>query len=116
MRITAVLLQPFLTQTPERFRTAWRYGCVTETWDSIQSFGQLKSVTVQKENHCSRVLRRKTKSLISNQNAGNGSKEEPKQEEKHMNGFRNHDRRFMSTELRVAEVIHAEPVKKRIVC
>ncbi|MBR7679265.1 hypothetical protein KDA82_41325, partial [Streptomyces daliensis] len=49
LRITAVLLQPFLTQTTEKiFAQLGVTDASLKTWDSIQSFGQLKSVTVQK--------------------------------------------------------------------
>lgn len=49
LRIIAVLIKPFLTQTPEKiFSQLGITDQSLKTWESITSFGQLKSVQVQK--------------------------------------------------------------------
>ncbi len=56
LRISAVLLQPFLTKTPEKMFE--RLGITDEAlkaWDSITAFGQLKDTKVQKASLCSLV-------------------------------------------------------------
>ncbi|MBR8661880.1 methionine--tRNA ligase [Bacillus paralicheniformis] len=115
LRITAVLLQPFLTQTPEKiFAQLGVTDASLKTWDSIKSFGQLKSVKVQKgEPLFPRLEAEDEVAYIKSKMQGTAPKEEPKQEEKAIERLPEitiDD--FMSTELRVAEVIHAEPVKK----
>lgn len=84
MRITAVLLQPFLTQTPEKiFAQLGVTDASLKTWDSIQSFGQLKSVTVQKgEPLFPRLEAEDEVAYIKSKMQGTAPKEEPKQEEK----------------------------------
>ncbi|MCY7791948.1 methionine--tRNA ligase [Bacillus haynesii] len=115
LRITAVLLQPFLTQTPEKiFAQLGVTDASLKTWDSIKSFGQLKSVNVQKgEPLFPRLEAEDEVAYIKSKMQGTAPKEEPKQEEKapeRLPEITIDD--FMSTELRVAEVIHVEPVKK----
>ncbi|MCY9154349.1 methionine--tRNA ligase [Bacillus haynesii] len=115
LRITAVLLQPFLTQTPEKiFAQLGVTDASLKTWDSIKSFGQLKSVKVQKgEPLFPRLEAEDEVAYIKSKMQGTAPKEEPKQEEKapeRLPEITIDD--FMSTELRVAEVIHVEPVKK----
>ncbi|MEC1534035.1 methionine--tRNA ligase [Bacillus haynesii] len=115
LRITGVLLQPFLTQTPEKiFAQLGVTDASLKTWDSIKSFGQLKSVNVQKgEPLFPRLEAEDEVAYIKSKMQGTAPKEEPKQEEKapeRLPEITIDD--FMSTELRVAEVIHVEPVKK----
>ncbi|EWH20175.1 methionine--tRNA ligase [Bacillus haynesii] len=115
LRITAVLLQPFLTQTPEKiFAQLGVTDASLKTWDSIKSFGQLKSAKVQKgEPLFPRLEAEDEVAYIKSKMQGTAPKEEPKQEEKapeRLPEITIDD--FMSTELRVAEVIHVEPVKK----
>ncbi|MCY7851050.1 methionine--tRNA ligase [Bacillus haynesii] len=115
LRITAVLLQPFLTETPEKiFAQLGVTDASLKTWDSIKSFGQLKSVNVQKgEPLFPRLEAEDEVAYIKSKMQGTAPKEEPKQEEKapeRLPEITIDD--FMSTELRVAEVIHVEPVKK----
>ncbi|MCY9398395.1 methionine--tRNA ligase [Bacillus haynesii] len=115
LRITGVLLQPFLTQTPEKiFAQLGVTDASLKTWDSIKSFGQLKSVKVQKgEPLFPRLEAEDEVAYIKSKMQGTAPKEEPKQEEKapeRLPEITIDD--FMSTELRVAEVIHVEPVKK----
>ncbi|MCY9227400.1 methionine--tRNA ligase [Bacillus haynesii] len=115
LRITGVLLQPFLTQTPEKiFAQLGVTDASLKTWDSIKSFGQLKSVKVQKgEPLFPRLEAEDEVAYIKSKMQETAPKEEPKQEEKapeRLPEITIDD--FMSTELRVAEVIHVEPVKK----
>ncbi|MCY7968930.1 methionine--tRNA ligase [Bacillus haynesii] len=115
LRITAVLLQPFLTQTPEKiFAQLGITDAALKTWDSIKSFGQLTSVNVQKgEPLFPRLEAEDEVAYIKSKMQGTAPKEEPKQEKKateRLPEITIDD--FMSTELRVAEVLRAEPVKK----
>ncbi|KAA6470868.1 methionine--tRNA ligase [Bacillus swezeyi] len=115
LRITAVLLQPFLTQTPEKiFSQLGITDSTLKAWDSIESFGQLKSVQVQKgEPLFPRLDAEEEVAYIKAKMQGSAAKEEPKKEAEapeRLPEITFDD--FMSTELRVAEVIHAEPVKK----
>lgn len=62
LRISAVLLQPFLTQTPEKmFAQLGVEDQSLKAWDSIQTFGQLKNAKVKKGNRFSLVLKLKRK-------------------------------------------------------
>ncbi|KKB72832.1 MULTISPECIES: methionine--tRNA ligase [Bacillus] len=115
LRITAVMLQPFLTQTPEKiFAQLGVADPSLKTWESITSFGQLKSVKVQKgEPLFPRLEAEEEVAYIKSKMQGTAPKEEPKTEEaapERLPEITFDD--FMSTELRVAEVLQAEPVKK----
>ena len=115
LRITAVMLQPFLTQTPEKiFAQLGVADPSLKTWESIASFGQLKSVKVQKgEPLFPRLEAEEEVAYIKSKMPGTAPKEEPKKEEaapERLPEITFDD--FMSTELRVAEVLQAEPVKK----
>ncbi|MEC3609625.1 methionine--tRNA ligase [Bacillus glycinifermentans] len=115
LRITAVMLQPFLTQTPEKiFAQLGVADPSLKTWESIASFGQLKSVKVQKgEPLFPRLEAEEEVAYIKSKMQGTAPKEERKKEEaapERLPEITFAD--FMSTELRVAEVLQAEPVKK----
>ncbi|MFN2748221.1 methionine--tRNA ligase [Bacillus sp. z60-18] len=115
LRITAVLLQPFLTQTPEKiFSQLGISDPSLKGWDSIDSFGQLKSVQVQKgEPLFPRLDAEEEVAYIKAKMQGAAPKEEAKKEAEapeRLSEITIDD--FMSTELRVAEVIRAEPVNK----
>ncbi|PAO66755.1 MULTISPECIES: methionine--tRNA ligase [Bacillus] len=117
LRISAVLLQPFLTKTPEKMFE--QLGITDESlkaWDSITAFGQLKDTKVQKgEPLFPRLEAEEEIAYIKGKMQGSApAKEETKEEEP-----QEVDRlpeitidQFMDVELRVAEVIEAEPVKK----
>ncbi|WP_420977331.1 methionine--tRNA ligase [Bacillus vallismortis] len=117
LRISAILLQPFLTKTPEKMFE--QLGITDETlksWDSITAFGQLKDAKVQKgEPLFPRLEAEEEIAYIKGKMQGTApAKEETKEEEP-----QEVDRlpeitidQFMDVELRVAEVIEAEPVKK----
>ncbi|TYS07140.1 methionine--tRNA ligase [Bacillus subtilis] len=117
LRISAVLLQPFLTKTPEKmFEQLGITDKTLKSWDSITAFGQLQDAEVQKgEPLFPRLEAEEEIAYIKGKMQGSvPAKEETKEEEP-----QEVDRlseitidQFMDVELRVAEVIKAEPVKK----
>ncbi|MDO3662557.1 methionine--tRNA ligase [Bacillus sp. C28GYM-DRY-1] len=117
LRISAVLLQPFLTKTPEKmFEQLGITDEALKAWDSITAFGQLKDTNVQKgEPLFPRLEAEEEIAYIKGKMQGSApAKEEAKEEEP-----QEVDRlpeitidQFMDVELCVAEVIQAEPVKK----
>ncbi|WP_412515151.1 methionine--tRNA ligase [Bacillus velezensis] len=116
LRISAVLLQPFLTQTPEKmFSQLGVEDQSLKAWDSIQTFGQLKNVKVKKgEPLFPRLEAEEEVAYIKQKMQGTAPAKEEKAEEP-----QEAERlpeitfdQFMDTELRVAEVLSAEPVKK----
>ncbi|MBZ5751155.1 MULTISPECIES: methionine--tRNA ligase [Metabacillus] len=114
LRITAVLLKPFLTETPNKIFD--QLGIASEelkNWDSITSFGQINEAQVNKQSPIfPRLEVEEEVQYIKEQMQGSA----PKQEEKKVETPTIEDEitidDFMKVDLRVAEVIHAEPVKK----
>ncbi|MES1030431.1 methionine--tRNA ligase [Bacillus velezensis] len=116
LRISAVLLQPFLTQTPEKmFAQLGVEDQSLKAWDSIQTFGQLKNAKVKKgEPLFPRLEAEEEVAYIKQKMQGTAPAKQEKAEEP-----QEAERlpeitfdQFMDTELRVAEVLSAEPVKK----
>ncbi|MFA1795631.1 methionine--tRNA ligase [Bacillus velezensis] len=116
LRISAVLLQPFLTQTPEKmFAQLGVEDQSLKAWDSNQTFGQLKNAKVKKgEPLFPRLEAEEEVAYIKQKMQGTAPAKEEKAEEP-----QEAERlpeitfdQFMDTELRVAEVLSAEPVKK----
>ncbi|MEA1008018.1 methionine--tRNA ligase [Bacillus velezensis] len=116
LRISAVLLQPFLTQTPEKmFAQLGVEDQSLKAWDSIQTFGQLKNAKVKKgEPLFPRLEAEEEVAYIKQKMQGTAPAKEEKAEEP-----QEAERlpeitfdQFMDTELRVAEVLSVEPVKK----
>lgn len=116
LRISAVLLQPFLTQTPEKmFAQLGIEDQSLKAWDSIQTFGQLKNAKVKKgEPLFPRLEAEEEVAYIKQKMQGTAPVKEEKTEEP-----QEAERlpeitfdQFMDTELRVAEILSAEPVKK----
>ncbi|MCX3307365.1 methionine--tRNA ligase [Bacillus sp. NEAU-CP5] len=116
LRISAVLLQPFLTQTPEKmFAQLGVEDQSLKAWESIQTFGQLKNTKVKKgEPLFPRLEAEEEVAYIKQKMQGTAPAKEEKAEEP-----QEAERlpeitfdQFMDTELRVAEVLSAEPVKK----
>ncbi|MEC0954578.1 MULTISPECIES: methionine--tRNA ligase [Bacillus] len=116
LRISAVLLQPFLTQTPEKmFAQLGVEDQSLKAWESIQTFGQLKNAKVKKgEPLFPRLEAEEEVAYIKQKMQGTAPAKEEKAEEP-----QEAERlpeitfdQFMDTELRVAEVLSAEPVKK----
>ncbi|WP_277714188.1 methionine--tRNA ligase [Bacillus atrophaeus] len=117
LRISAVLLQPFLTKTPKKMFE--QLGITDETlkaWDSITRFGQLNKTKVQKGDPLfPRLEAEEEIAYIKEKMQGTA----PAQEETKEAEPQEVDRlpeitidQFMDVELRVAEVLQAEPVKK----
>ncbi|MFC4403562.1 methionine--tRNA ligase [Gracilibacillus xinjiangensis] len=109
LRRIAVLLQPFLTQTPEKI---FEQIGVTEdqdkTWESLSTFGVVKEGTsvVKKDPIFPRLDVEKEVTTIKDLMKA----PEPEKKEEETNEITYDD--FMKIDLRVAEVIQAEKVKK----
>ncbi|MDL5613956.1 methionine--tRNA ligase [Bacillus halotolerans] len=117
LRISAVLLQPFLTKTPVKmFEQLGITDNALKAWDSITAFGQLKDTKVQKgEPLFPRLEAEEEIAYIKGKMQGSAPAKEEKKEEEPQEVDRLPEitiDQFMNVELRVAEVIEAEPVKK----
>lgn len=110
LRHIAILLQPFLTRTPEKI--FYQLGITQEelkTWDSLYTFGLIKEGTkVEKGEPLFPRLDIETEvAYIKAQMQGN--KLVPEQPKETTAEITIDD--FMKVDLRVAQVLHAEPVK-----
>jgi methionyl-tRNA synthetase len=119
LRRTAVLLQPFLTVTPNRiFEQLGVNNEELKTWDSLAGFGAIPSGTkVSKGNPLfPRLEIADEVEFIRAKMGGPASVAEEKQEEKQVEKPEEIAEiaidDFMKIDLRVAEVIQAEPIKK----
>ncbi|KJL02710.1 MULTISPECIES: methionine--tRNA ligase [Priestia] len=114
IRHIAVLLQPFLTRTPEKiFAQIGVKEGVLKTWESTTRFNMLKEGTkVEKgEPMFPRLDREEEVAFIKEQMQGSAPKEEkPVIKEEPSEEITIDD--FMKVELRVAQVTQVEPVKK----
>ncbi|MED1125071.1 methionine--tRNA ligase [Bacillus atrophaeus] len=117
LRISAVLLQPFLTRTPKKMFE--QLGITDETlkaWDSITRFGQLNKTKVQKGDPLfPRLEAEEEIAYIKEKMQGTAPAQEETKEEEPQEVDRLPEitiDQFMDVELRVAEVLQAEPVKK----
>lgn len=115
LRFIAVLLKPFLTETPVKiFSQLGIEDQDLQNWDSLTSFGQINGTTVNKQAPIfPRLEVEEEVSYIKEQMKGSAPVEEKKEEivaPETMEEITIDD--FMKVDLRVAEVIHAEPVKK----
>lgn len=118
LRRIAIMLQPFLTQTPKEIFS--QLGVEAEgltTWESMNEFGVIPAGTVVKKGNpiFPRLDLEEEVSYIKVKMQGSTPKPEEKKEEKSapsqdMEEISIDD--FMKVDLRVAEVIEAEPVKK----
>ena len=118
LRRIAILLKPFLTKTPEKIFTQLNItDDLLKTWESLEEFGQIPADTrVAKGNPIfPRLEMQEEIDYIKKQMQGN----EPEVEEKkelvseeipEVDEITIDD--FMKVELRVAEVLEVEPVKK----
>lgn len=114
LRRVAVLLQPFLTKTPMKIfeqlnltNEEWR------KWDSLKKFGSLPDgikVVTKGDPIFPRLELDDEVNFIKEKMAGEPVKKEEKKSEPEKSEISIDD--FMKVELRVAEVIQAEPVKK----
>ncbi|WP_406621221.1 methionine--tRNA ligase [Bacillus atrophaeus] len=117
LRISAVLLQPFLTKTPKKMFA--QLGITDEAlkaWDSITRFGQLNKTKVQKGDPLfPRLEAEEEIAYIKGKMQGTAPAQEETKEEEPQEVDRLPEitiDQFMDVELRVAEVLQAEPVKK----
>ncbi|MFZ0370885.1 MAG: methionine--tRNA ligase [Halobacillus sp.] len=114
LRQIAVMLQPFLTRTPERIFT--QLGVKEEaqkTWQSLSEFGAIEAGTaVQKEDPIfPRLDAEEETQIIKDMMKKPAAPKEEEQEEKPDTDEVTIDD-FMKLDFRVAEVVKAEPVKK----
>ncbi|MDW8516376.1 methionine--tRNA ligase [Priestia flexa] len=116
IRHTAVLLQPFLTRTPEKiFSQIGVKEDVLKSWESIETFNMLREGTkVEKGEPMFPRLDREEEitfikeKMLSSLPAQEEKKEEVQPEQSEEISLDD----FLKVDLRVAEIIHAEPVKK----
>jgi methionyl-tRNA synthetase len=114
LRLSAVLLKPFLTETPTKiFNQLGINNESLQTWESITSFGQISNAQVNKQAPIfPRLEVEEEVQYIKEQMKGSVSVEEEKKEQVPTIEEEITIDDFMKVDLRVAEVIHAEPVKK----
>jgi methionyl-tRNA synthetase len=116
LRRIAVLLHPFLTETPKKI---FQQLNITDqelmTWESLQSFGRIPEgtkVVGKGEPIFPRLDLNEEVEYIKQQMQGNTKQDEKKDDKEEEKADMISIDDFMKVELRVAEVIHAEPVKK----
>lgn len=128
LRIAAVLLQPFLTRTPAKIwaQLGIAEGVLTD-WESVKQFGKIPGGTkvnkgepifprldVQQEvAYIVQAMGGTVAAAAGSEETTNSAKKEPAPSDKHAAKFQteiNIDE-FAKVELRVAQVIAAEPVK-----
>ena len=116
LRRVAILLKPFLTQAPEKmFAQLNITDEALKEWDSLAEFGQIPADTlvVKGEPIFPRLEMEEEIEFIKSQMQSGTPKEEPKRREveiPEVDEITIDD--FMKVELRVAEVLEVEPVKK----
>nr|WP_202751782.1 methionine--tRNA ligase [Heyndrickxia sporothermodurans] len=119
LRRVAILLQPFLTQTPMNiFKQLNITNKDNTNWESLLAFGSLPQgvkVVTKGEPIFPRLDLEEEINYIKEKMAGEPIKKEEKKPEPDKSDISKAEISiddFMKVELRVAEVIHAEPVKK----
>lgn len=115
LRRVAVLLKPFLTRTPDKiFGQLNITSELLQTWESLASFGQIPADTkvVQGDPIFPRLDLKEEVDFIKEKMQGSAPAAAPVVEEKPEPQEEIVIDDFMKVELRVAEVIHAEHVKK----
>jgi methionyl-tRNA synthetase len=115
LRRVAVLLKPFLTRTPDKIFAQLNVTSeALQTWESLESFGEIPAGTkvVQGEPIFPRLDLKDEVDFIKEKMQGSAPAAVPVEEEKPEPQEEITIDDFMKVELRVAEVIHAEPVKK----
>ncbi|MGG0412453.1 methionine--tRNA ligase [Peribacillus simplex] len=115
LRRTAILLKPFLTQTPEKiFAQLSIKDDVLKSWDSLAEFGQIPAETkvLKGDPIFPRLDMEEEVLYIKEQMQGDSPKAEEKVEETipEVDEITIDD--FTKVELRVAQVMEVEPVKK----
>lgn len=120
LRRTAILLQPFLTKAPGKiFEQLNIHNEQLKAWDSLETFGVIPEGTavVEKgEPIFPRLEMEEEIAYIKQQMQGGTAAPEEKAEKEEKADEKQYPEisidDFMNVELRVAEVIHCEPVKK----
>ncbi|HAQ06979.1 MAG TPA: methionine--tRNA ligase [Bacillus bacterium] len=115
LRRVAVLLKPFLTRTPDKIFAQLNITVeYLTTWESLESFGEIPAGTmvIQGEPIFPRLDLKEEVDFIKEKMQGSAPAAAPVEEEKPEPQDEITIDDFMKVELRVAEVIHAEPVKK----
>ncbi len=119
LRRTAILLKPFLTQTPEKiFNQLTITDEILKSWDSLEKFGLIPAQTkVEKGDPIfPRLEMQEEIEFIKEQMQGSAPQPEDKKEEPKVEEIPEVDEitidDFMKVELRVAQVLEVEPVKK----
>jgi len=116
LRRIAVLLKPFLTQTPTKmFEQLNIQDTALQSWESLEQFGLIPAGTkvVKGQPIFPRLELEKEIEFIKEKMQGSApEKEEPKKVEKVEEVEEISIEDFMKVDLRVAQVIEAEPVKK----
>jgi methionyl-tRNA synthetase len=116
LRRVAVLLKPFLTRTPEKIFAQLNVASESlQSWESLETFGEIPAGTkvVQGEPIFPRLDLKEEVDFIKEKMQGSApAPASPVEEEKPEQQEEITIDDFMKVELRVAEVIHAEPVKK----
>ncbi|WP_019244523.1 MULTISPECIES: methionine--tRNA ligase [Bacillus] len=116
LRITAVLLKPFLTQTPEKiFQQLNIQDETLKSWDRVNDFGIIPEGTtvIKGDPIFPRLEMEKEVEYIKDKMKGSSPVvEEPKKDKVVEKTEEISIDDFMKVDLRVAEVIQAEPVKK----
>lgn len=116
LRITAVLLKPFLTETPAKiFSQLGVEDEENQNWESVSVFGRIHLTTVNKQSPIfPRLEVDEEVEFIKAQMKGTAPAEEEKKEKQAPPSIEEEilidD--FMKVDMRVAEVISVEPVKK----
>ena len=120
IRIVSVLIQPFMTETPEKIwkQLGLKDKNITE-WESLKEFGAIPAVTaVEKGDPIFPRLETEVEVEFIKNSMGGASipAEEPKTEKQEVPAAEEKPEisidDFMKVDLRVATVIEAEPVKK----
>lgn len=114
LRRVAILLKPFLTRTPDKIFAQLNVGSeALQAWESLEDFGQIPSGTkvVQGEPIFPRLELKEEVEFIKEKMQGSAPAAPVKEEKPETQDEITIDD-FMKVELRVAKVVHAEPVKK----
>ncbi|MGV2942327.1 methionine--tRNA ligase [Mesobacillus sp. LC4] len=115
LRRVAVLLKPFLTRTPDKIFAQLNVTSeALQTWESLEEFGQIPAGTkvVQGEPIFPRLELKDEVEFIKEKMQGTAPAAAPVEEAKPEVQDEITIDDFMKVDLRVAQVVHAEPVKK----
>ncbi|WP_078556454.1 methionine--tRNA ligase [Bacillus alkalicellulosilyticus] len=113
LRFISVMIQPFMTEAPKKIWEQLGLPSEGTTWESLSAFGQIEERTkVQKGEPIFPRLEAEVEIayIVDKMGATPPKQEENKAEKEEIPEVTIDD--FMNIDLRVAEIIHAEPVKK----